>query len=229
MTLTQLQQNLHALIENDSDTPESTDDTYTVRTRLINQAILQWENERDVLWKELWATESGNDTVTASDTDYDAPANFKMPGGYVWFTDADGNVTKLPIVDVEDVQTYDGDEKICYFTGNPQDGYVLNLGWSPTASDQLTGQAISYDYYKTADQLSSASDTAEMSDPSFIVFWVAAHQSQVEGDFNSYTVFFQQAQEALRRMRVANETGTNHQNMNLEDEEWIQDSVAMGL
>ena len=229
MTLQQIQDNLHSLLENDSDTPESGDDTWDVRTRLSNQAIYQWENEREVLWKELWATESGNDTVTASDTTYDAPADFKMPGGYIRFTDDDDKVTKLPIVSVEDVQTYDGEEKVCYFTGNPKDGYVLNLGWTPDSTDELTGTAISYDYYKTADQLSATSDEVEMSDPMFVVFWVAAHQAQAEGDFNSYSTFFAQSQEALRRMRIANETGTNHQNDLLEDEEWVQDGAAIGV
>lgn len=227
MDLSTLQDNIHSLLENDSDTPESTDDSYTTRTRLINQAIYQWENERDILWKELWATKN-DQTVAESDTDYTAPTNFKMPGGYVSFI-LNGSTTKLPVISVEDYQTYDGEERVCYFTGNPQDGYVLNLGWTPASTDPLLGATISYNYYKTADQMSATSDKPEMSDPMFIVFWVAAHQSQAEGDFNAYNVFFNQSQEALRRMIIANETGTNHQNEVLEDEQWVQDGIVMGL
>lgn len=228
MTQDDLQDAIHALLENDSETPEFGDDSYTVRTRLLNQSIRVWENERDVLWKELWATETG-DTVLVGDTTYSAPSDFKMPGGYIKFTDSNDSVTKLRVIDVEDFQRLEGEHKVCYFTGNPKDGYVLNLGWTPSASDALLGADIEYPYYKTADALAAVSDKPEMSDPMFAVFWTAAHQALAEGDNNAYSVFFAQAQDRLSKMREANESGTNLQDNLLVDEEWEQDSVAIGL
>jgi hypothetical protein len=217
LTLANLQDQIHALVEGDPDTPDTDDDDYIYTTRLINQSISQWENEKDCLWQELWTTNSAGGTVTAGDSTYSAPADFKMPGGFIRFDDGAGNVKKLQVMSPEDAQLYELSDQFCYFTGNPKDGYVLNLNFTPATGDGYVGTTIKYDYYKFASSVSSASDEVEMADPSFIVYRVAAQRYLQRRNIGAFQTFDALAQNALDMMKMQNAAVPNWQNGEIVD------------
>lgn len=228
-TLSTLQGHLHRLVANDADTPASTDDDWTIRKDLMNQAIYAWENESDVLWRELWKKETSGGTVAAGTTSYTVSANdFKRPGGYLVLDDGT-NQTKIKIIPPHTAQKYQNDVRLAYFTGNPQDGYTLNLLWTPATGDGTTGSTITYDYYKTADQLSASADIPEMPDPMFIVYYAGAEVKRMEDDLNSFTTLNAKAAQSLLQMRVANFTGSPYELSTLEDEGADEDGYAFGL
>lgn len=219
-TLTKLQDQIQTVLEGDATTPATTDEDWTTRTNLINLAIADWEGEIDTLWDELWVANYSVGTVVNATTSYALPSDYKLPGGYVRFVDSGGNVSKLQLLSPEEAQLYTTEERFCYVTGNPQDGYNLNLNFTPVTGDSYVGTTIKIDYYKFADSLSATSDVPEMSDPLFIINRVAAQLFAQRGDLNMYTVFETRATNSLQQMKLNNAAHTNWQREELEDTGW---------
>ena len=205
-TLQTLQDQIHTLLEGDPDTPETTDDDWSARLVMVNNAIMSWESEREANWSELWGTNTSGGTVTAGTTTYSTPSDFKAGGGFVRLVDGDGNYEEVPVVSPDKAQLYTDTDKVAYFTGNPASNYSLNLRWTPATGDGLVGRTIQYDYYKYAEQLASTTDEAEMSDPTYIVYKVVAQVYGQRSNFNMYTVYETMAQNALNQMKIANAT-----------------------
>lgn len=217
MTLNSIQAAIHALYEGDTDTPTSGDDDYTLRTSIVNAGINRWEHEEGVLWNELWVSlddaVDGTKTTSAATYSYSCPTDFRFPGGYVRLVDSNSQSTYFSVIPVEKAQLYDNENKnICWFTGNPQDGYKVNFLDTQTAS-----QTISYEYYKTADTLSSSTDVPEMVDPYFLVYFAVSRLFELDGQFPSSTKAFQEAEARLSQMKVRNMQSTWYQDARVED------------
>lgn len=226
-TLQDCQHRINALVENDNDTPATTDDEWATRLYLIYQAIGNWEGQ-DVQWRELWKTYTHASTVAASDTDYTiANTDFKMPpGGFVRLTLT--NTSYIPVISPEEYQSYGGEAKVCWFTGNNIDGWVLNLGWTPVAGDGTVGATIKFDYYKMANRPTGVSEKFEMSDPNYIIYWVSAQKALLESQNNKFSAYNTMAQDCMDRMRVANELHANYQDNQLQDIDAISLGSNMG-
>lgn len=228
LSLDELQTEIHVLVSNDSDTPSSSDDDYTIRKSLINQAILAWEGEREVQWRDLWTTETSGGTVAAGTTSYAVSAtDFKFPGGYIILDDGT-NQQKIKVIPPRQAQKYTSDVKLAYFTGNPKDGWTVNLLWTPATGDGTVGSTIKYDYFKYATKLDSGSDVSEISDPMFIVYYVAAELKRMEDDFNSFSALQAKAANALQQMRIANNVGYLHEDFTMEDDSLEEYGIAFG-
>jgi hypothetical protein len=203
MTLDEFQSRVHALYEQDSDSPSSGEEDYTVRTTLANDAINVWETENGVLWNELFTTlddASDGDTTTTADTSaYDAPSDFKFPVGFVKITDAStGGETFYEQIRPEDSGLdWDEGDKFYYVTGNKSSGYKIHLNPTPDS----TGDEIDYEYYKEASELSATTDEFEMSDPGFAVYWTLNKLQAEEGRGG---MALQVAMEKLRGMKTKN-------------------------
>ena len=171
MTLAQIIEAAYSIQETEADTPVSGEDDYTIATRRINSGINMWEYEEGMLWNELWtklsAAATGDKTTSAGDKVYDCPTDFRFPGGYVRLSNGTTS-TYFQVVKNYDSSALDNrDANICWFTGNPQDGYDLNFLDGPGGT-----YTISYEYYKTADSLSLTTDSPEMADPYFLVWYL---------------------------------------------------------
>jgi hypothetical protein len=217
MDLDDLQQAIHSLYEGDTDTPSDGDDDYILRTRLINAAINRWENEKGVLWNELWVdladAADGDKATTATTYKYDCPTDFKFPGGYVRTYSTVGNSTYYSVVPPEKFQLYDNEDKnIVTFIGNPSDGYDVKF-----LDTQSSGLTISYQYYKNADSLSLTSDIPEMSDPYFIVYYVLSRLYELDNRQAFAEKAFREAEMRLSQMRVKNMQPAFYQDSRIED------------
>ncbi len=210
-----IQDQVQAILEGDPDTPTSGDE-FNVRTTLSNSSILTWESERDVEWQELWTTNSTGGTIADGTTEYAAPAGFKKAGGFVRFVLL-GVTTDIPVISPDQAQIFEDDTQVCYFIGNPQDGYTLTLNWTPATGDGQVGSTIQYDYYKFADTLATSTDMPEMSDPMYIVYKVCSTIFGQRSNFNMYTVYETMAQNSLAQMKLANATPANYQYNELAD------------
>jgi hypothetical protein len=172
MTLDQIVQAAYSIYEGDADTPASGEDEYTLATRYSNAAINMWYREGGMLWNELWVkledAATGDKTTADGTLVYDCPTDFHFPGGHVRLVDAAGVSKYFSVITQEKSQLFDQlSDSVCWFTGNPQDGYDLNFLNDPDGT-----YTISYEYYKTPTELSATSDVPEMTDPYFIVWYV---------------------------------------------------------
>ena len=184
MTLTQAIQKLNTLYNGSSTPPTSGEEDYTVWTDLLNTGINIWENEEGCLWKQLFvklADAATGDKTTDGTSSYDLPDDFRFPNSaYVWLG---SGTNKIPykVIKVEDVQLWENNtEKWCYFING-------SLEFNPNLT-MTTGDTISYNYYKNATEVSTGSNTFEMSDPMFAVFYALSELKKEEGDTSALSI-----------------------------------------
>jgi len=230
LTESDLQDAIHTLYETDATTPASTDDDYLIRRRLINISINRWENNMGTLWNELWTNTSvvstgATLTIATDDTTYAAPTAFLFPGGYVLIMNGTEESSRIAVIKPEEAQIY-RDTQAAYFTGNPKNGYVLNLTQKPTSS--INGFTLKYDYYKRAEAISDTTDVAEMADPYYIVYAVVSELHKGDNNITLYQSALQEAEERLRQMVVKNTLYGNYQDHGLQDQQFINTGARFG-
>lgn len=200
----------YTLFRADSDVPVNGDDEYTVGLRLANEAINRWAAYDGTYWKELFDTNqndgTGAQTISTGITQYAVPENFKEAGGFVRILNTDGaEAARYPILDPQEVQFKDTSTAYCYFTGNPSNGYLLNLNPAPTA--EINGFSIDYVYYKKPTLFEGPTDITEMSDPYFMVHRMLAQQFRASRN-PYYSSALRDAEDALKTMQIDNNSGT---------------------
>ena len=195
------------LYEGDSTPPSSGEEDYEVWTGLLNVGINLWENEEGLFWNELFVkladSATGDKTTTSGDYSYSVPTDFKFPAsGYVWLGSGD-NKTPFKVIKQKDIQLYENTTgNWCYFL----------MDTSPTLEFNPNCQipnayTINYNYYKFATKLTTGSDTFEMSDPMFAVYYAVSELKKEEGDTSALTI----ATQKLEAMKVKNMTVTDWQ------------------
>lgn len=205
-----LQDLIEVLVNNDKDTPTTDDDEWGIRLALINAAIDNWSSE-DTLWNELWTTYTHNNTVSATSAyDLTSLEDFRFPGSELRLQLGD-QITYVKIVPAGEAQNYTGQGRVAYITGNNSSGLTLNLNWVPKDGDGTFGATIMFDYYKVATSLQDTTDVPEMSDTSYISYWVSAQKSLLESQNNKFTVFSGLATQSLEQMKIMNTIGPPNQ------------------
>lgn len=191
---------INTLYEGDSTAPSSGEEDYEVWTAFINLAVNLWEREEGVMWRELFVkladAGSGDTTTTAGDYSYAVPTDFRFPAsGYVWLGSGT-NKTAYKVIDQKDLQLYENNsDNWCYFLLDK----TPTLEFNPNCQIP-NGETISYTYYKWATKLTTGSDTFEMSDPMFAVYYTISELKKEEGDTSALTI----ATQKLEAMRVRN-------------------------
>lgn len=196
-------QSVYYLVEIDSEPWGETDDEYLTARGLANIAINRWHKYENTTWNELITnlTDSavllGGDKVTVDATySYDCPSDFVRPVSLVRIGGELFDVKKPQQL----AELNESGQNFVYFTGNPKDGYKMNINKNLTV---VGGKTIEYEYYKTPSTFSSKTSETEMSDPYFIVYFIAAHM----GDEGINTDYFQMAEARLEQMRSVNMSG----------------------
>jgi len=191
---------INTILELDSTAPTSGDEDYTVWMNLCNIAIDLWEHEEGILWKELFVeladAADGDKTTVAGQTQYDVPTDFKfLNSGFVWVDDV-----PFPVIRIEDLQLYDQNtSNWCYFT-------KTHLEFNPNLTVEAGG-TIKYNYYKNATALTTGTDTFEMSDPMFAVYFAVSELTKEEGNAETLNI----AMQKLEAMKVRNEAPAYYQ------------------
>lgn len=156
-----------------------------------------------MLWKELFielADAADGTKTTTTATSYTLPTLFKFPNSaYVWLGSGT-NKTPYKVIKIEDKQLYENNgENWCYFT-------PTTLEFNPNLTI-TSGQTISYNFYKKATAVSSGSDTFEMSDPMFAVYYALSELKKEEGDTSALSI----ATQKMEAMRILNWQTAQHQ------------------
>lgn len=210
---------------NDPTPPQSGTQEYQTYTQLIaNYAIPAWENERNVLWNELWVDEPNYATLVVGQPDIALPSDFKfIGGGFIRLTYPNSTaaqpqvrafkVKMLPEIELNPLQNMPE----WYVYGNIQTGFFLKCGWIPQAGAAEIGSNISFRYYAYAQTptLSSSSvllnpnDVPQMSDPNFIIYKVSALVSANNFNTELYQIQEDKANYSLKNMIQANTMASN--------------------
>lgn len=230
LTEADLQTAIHTIYESDATTPETTDDDYIIRRRLLNVMINRWEYNTGTLWNELWTTTAlvgtGATLTLATGTQtYTAPTSFRFPGGYVRVYNGTSLYKTYRVVKPEEAQVL-GDQEYAYFRGNPSSGFTLVL--SPTIPADMNGMTITYDYYKRASALGATTDTPEMGDPYYAVWGAVAELYKADNNIALYQSAIAEAEERLKQMTTQNLMYANYQDWGIQDQQSINTGSRFG-
>ena len=179
MTLQDLQDKIQVLYDNDTTTPDSSDDDYKTRTALINTAIDMWHKEEQ--WREL-LTSSNDLTVpivtVAGASKVVLPTNYDKIAGYIRLSDGT-SYKYVPQKDPATAQLYDNSpgENFFYIMGNPKDGYSAMLRPTPT----ISGLIVKFEYYKLPTHLVVYTDISEIPDAMFCVYYALSKLFDSDG------------------------------------------------
>lgn len=212
---------------NDPTPPTVGTQEYMMYSQLITtMAIPTWENERNVLWNELWNDVNNYSTVVVNQPDIALPDDFKFIGGgfirltYPTSTATNSQIRAFPVKRIEELELNPMDNKPeWYVYGNINTGFFLKCGWNPQVGAAEIGATISFRYYSYATTLQlntnpvlavlNPNDTPQMSDPTFIIDKVVALVNANNFNTQLYQIAEDKANYKLGRMIQANEMASN--------------------
>lgn len=213
MTEATAQDRLHMLYEGDNSTPSATSSDYLTRRGLMNVGINTWEKE--ALWNELYVNLSdasdGDKTTVNGTSSYDCPTDFRFPVGWLRL-----GTTYYPFYPPEKFQTIrstDTATKFYYVTGNANTGYDIHIHPTPSSADTIT-----YEYYKTATELSATTTIFEMSDPYFAIYFALSKLYEQDGLSGESQKAFMEADARLQKMKEINTMTPFYQQNDIPDE-----------
>jgi hypothetical protein len=233
-----IQDAVHIAYTQATDTPLITDDDGILRLNLINKGIDHWQFFNQVRWRELYVYNATGPTIVANTIKYAiAQSDFRELSSRLRILRSDGSYEYVEIYSPEKYARYmdslgtvanpDGNRVAC-ITGNPANGYQLNLGWIPSNTDPSTGGVIYFDYYKYANKMATMADIPEMLNPQFLVAF-ATGELFVDDDVNLYTKYSSDADDLLDDMAAENDLLPDYESNAVEDQgEWAGATTGGG-
>jgi hypothetical protein len=194
----------------EAETPETTDDEYTVALRLANEAVNRWELYDNTNWRYLYNTlqlaDDGDTIIVTGTTEYEAPSDMQKPSGFVKVLDSNGSMMqKYPIIEPNQVEFQGDDSEYAYFIGDPNNGFTLNINPAPTST--LNGMDLQYIYYKKASKFTTGDDFTQCPDSYFLINRMLAQRFR--GSRNPYYQSAKNdAENALGQMKMTNDSGS---------------------
>jgi hypothetical protein len=199
----------YTLYRAEASIPTSTDDEYKIAIPLANEAINRWANYDNTFWSQLFDTfqNSGDGTtITTGTTQYDGPGDMKEAGGIVKIVDSNNNTVRTyQIIEPQEAQFKIDRGQYAYFTGDPNNGFTLNL--NPAPDSAINGMNIDFVYYKTPTLIATGSDVPDMSNPYFIVHRMLSNRFRASR--NPYAPSaLRDSEDMLKIMQMENMSGT---------------------
>ena len=155
-----------------------------------------------------------------------------FPGSYIRIITTSGSTIRVEVCKPEEADKFvQAQLRRAYFTGNQAAGFTLNFTVTFPVGDVEIGGSIQFDYYKSALAPASASDitwSPEMSNPDYIIYWVAAQKHLMDSNTNEYEVYQNIADNTMQNMRIANETMPMNATTQMDDVEYLRDGSYFG-
>lgn len=232
MLFSQLFATYYTLYRGEDTPPATTDPEWVIAIRLYNNALLRLVAMDDTKWSFLYGTLQTSAQVSPAlvitlqngVTSYAAPTDMAEPGGQLTYIDSNGGRTNYPIVQPHEVQIQGAQTRYGYFTGDQQNGFTLHINPTPSSTD--VGKGIDYIYYKKPTLLISsiADGTVETGttvvaggDPAYYYNHMLANRWRPDENFNSYQTALRDAEEALKGMKLKNNSGSYYNAWSVQD------------
>lgn len=200
------------------------DREFTVGIHECNNAIRKWARTDGALWRELTDTlqrqtltiaPAPTKLIVDGTTSYDTPSNMRKPPAKVsLYSGAGDRQVWFPVVAPHEIENFPELSSQVTFIGSANTGFTMLIG--QTLSEQYDGYSIDYVYYKNPVMLSTTVDPTntiiEMSDPNFAIQDMLASRFTVARNGFGTKLAKSEATQALRNMRIENDSG-NYGNM----------------
>lgn len=135
--------------------------------------------------------------------------------GIIKVLDSDNNtVQTYALLEPQEAQFKIDQGRYAYFTGDPNNGFTLNLNPAPPSA--LNGMDIDFVYYKTPTLITTGSDVPEMENPYFIVHRMLANRFRASRN-PYYQAALRDSEDMLRIMQAENNSGSYANPWKLQD------------
>lgn len=208
--------------------PSTTDPEWQIAVRNYNSALDRLESYDDTRWDFLktflqQSTQVSpvlDRTLTTGDSTFTAPTDMLFPGGIFWKIGTDGKRRgALQVRKPEDVGLLSASTDWGYFTGNQYAGYTFRLGDTVTSSEN--GMGLDYLYYKKLTRLDpdteDGTSTIAGAASEFFACYLAAQRFLDSRNFPAYQVMKRDSEEALKQMKLRNNSGDYYNNLGVQD------------
>ena len=210
------------LYRGEATPPATTDDEWAIALRNYNDALNRAVMMDDTKWNWLFTTLQSSTqsspalvrTLATSVSTYTAPTDMLEPGAIYTITDSSGGMIDYPIIQPHEVQAMGVNEQYGWFTGNRQAGFIFHISPTPVAADN--GKTLDYTYYRQPNYLIASTDdgtvetgttVVEGCDPSYLYNYMLAQRLKVDENWTGYNTARRDAEEALKNMRLKNNSG----------------------
>ena len=136
---------------------------WNIRMNALNRSLVDWAESSD--WDALKKIYNGKISTSTGNASVSLPSDFSILDGFPKIT-TDGSTTwDFPVVDPSKNTYYTSSDKFVNILGNDRDSKVMFVHADTLAS----GASIQFTYWKSPQSLASATDIAEIPDPTFLV------------------------------------------------------------
>jgi len=170
MTLEELQQQLAAKVDGEATAPTVDSDDWKLRTAILNESQRDWAERFD--WEVLRTTVTSS--AVSGRASYALPSNFRRMERYVVI----GGAHYKEVEPIEAAYMSASSNKYFYVTGNPDDGFELNINPTPTSGPTT----MTYAHYIYPSAMSTASDTSRCVNEYYLVQAAYARLLELDED-----------------------------------------------
>lgn len=193
--------------------PSAGDPEWEIAIRNYNACLDRLESFDDTRWnflKTKLSDSSSSVILETGEDNWQAPDDMLYPGGLYWKI---GNTRGVPrrIYDVQEVSLLGPNSEYAYFLGDQHNGYTFYL--NPAVTDAENGYELDYIYYRKAERLDVDEEDGTSiiagANPEFFYWSMAAQRFLDSRNFPAYQVAKRDAEEALKNMKLRNNSGDN--------------------
>lgn len=208
--------------------PSTTDPEWQIAVRNYNSALDRLESFDDTRWDFLktFLQDSAqvspvlDRTLTTGDTSFTAPTDMLNPGGIFWKIDTNGNrLAPLQVRKPEDVGLLSPSTDWGFFTGDQWGGFTFHLGKAVESGEN--GYGLDYLYYKKLTRLDpdteDGTSTIAPAPSEYFACYLAGQRFLDSRNFPAYQVMKRDSEEALKQMKLRNNSGDYYNNLGVQD------------
>lgn len=161
-TLQDIQNQIASEIDLSATAPTTGGADWSLRLNAINRSLRDWADSYE--WRSLHKVFNGVISTSTGNASYALPTDFRKLDGFPRVA-ISGTNYDLPAVNPSDNRKYTSSDKFVNVLGNETSGYVMYI----SADTLPSGASVSFTYYASPATLSSATQVAEIPDPTFLV------------------------------------------------------------
>lgn len=162
-SLLDLQNQIANEMDQSATAPTEGGTDWNIRLNSLNRALFDWAETYD--WTVLKKVFNGIISTSTGNSSIALPTDFRKLDGYPRITWDGTNTVNFTPVDPTRNQQYSSIDKIVNILGNDRDSKILYIPFTSLSS----GASIQFTYWKSPTSLASATDIAEIPDPTFLV------------------------------------------------------------
>jgi hypothetical protein len=161
-SLQDIENNIAGEMDQSATAPTAGGTDWNIRLNAINRSLIDWSNSNE--WNCLKAVHNGIISTSTGNASYVLPANFAKLESYPRIVSDGQSAYEFPVVNPSKNNIYTEADKFVNILGSDSGTKVMYIH-----APLVSGASVQFIYWKSAATLSSATQTTDCPDPTFLV------------------------------------------------------------